>query len=91
VTALPIVASPGHYQVKPYRNSRKEPIVDPAMVVAAVTAVIGATGTVLAAWIQSRAQRGPSGNAFGPEKEAILRPAGNEAGTAPTRPGPSSR
>jgi hypothetical protein len=42
------MASPGHYHVKPSENGRKEPIMDPAMAVAMVTAVIGAVGTVLA-------------------------------------------
>jgi hypothetical protein len=55
--------------------------VDPAMAVAVVTAVIGAVGTVLAAWIQSRAQRGRKGNVPGPEKESIPRPAGDGTGT----------
>ena len=63
---------------------------DPAMVVAVVTAVIGAAGTVLAAWIQGRAQRASGGNARGLEKEAIPRPAGDEAGRR-GRAGPSSR
>ncbi len=56
---------------------------DPAVTVAVVTAVIGAIGTVLAAWIQSRAQRGRSRSVPAPEKESIPRPAGDEAGTAP--------
>jgi hypothetical protein len=60
------------------------------MAVAVVTAVIGAVGMVLAAWIQSRGRRGPSGDVPGPEEESILRLAGDEAGTAPG-PGPSSR
>lgn len=54
---------------------------DPAMAVAVVTAVIGAVGTVLAAWIQSRARRGRTGNVPGPEKESILHPAGDETDT----------
>ncbi len=60
------------------------------MVVAVVTAAIGAVGTVLAAWVQSRAQHGSGGNAPGPEKETIPRPAEDEAGRG-ARPGPSSR
>ncbi len=63
---------------------------DPAMAVAVVTAAIGAAGTVLAAYIQSRVQRGPSGNASAPEKVVILRPARDEAGHG-ALPGPSSR
>ncbi len=63
---------------------------DPAMTVAVVTAVIGAVGTVLAAWVQGRTQRGSGGNAPEPEKEAIPYPAGDEAGCR-VRPGPSSR
>jgi len=77
------MASPGHYHVKPSENGRKEPIMDPAMAVAMVTAVIGAVGTVLAAWIQSRAQCGRSGNVPAPEKESVPRTAVGEAGAAP--------
>lgn len=60
------------------------------MVVGVVTAVIGAAGAVLAAWIQGRAQRGSGGNAPRPEKEAIPRSAGDEAERS-GRPGPSLR
>jgi hypothetical protein len=64
--------------------------VDPAMAVAVVIAVIGAAGTVQAAWVQGRAQRGSGRNAPGPEEEAIPRLAGDGAGRR-ARPGPSSR
>lgn len=55
------------------------------MVVAVVTAVIGAVGTVLAAWVQSQAQRGPRGNAPGPAKQAVPCLPGDRADTAPGR------
>ena len=82
---LPIMASSGHYQVKPLRNGRKEPIVEPAMVVAVVTAVIGAVGTVLAAWVQSRAQRGSGGNAPASAEQAVPCLPGDRVDTAPGR------
>jgi hypothetical protein len=46
----------GHYMKSP-QSGRRELIVDPAIMAAVVTAAISAAGTVLAAWVQARAQR----------------------------------
>jgi hypothetical protein len=49
---LPIMVPGGHYSVEADWNSRRELIVEQAIPVAMVTAVITAAGTVLRAWIQ---------------------------------------
>jgi hypothetical protein len=55
--ALPPGTFPGHYQASP-QDGRRELIVEPVMA-AVVTALIGAAGTVLAAWVQARARHQP--------------------------------
>jgi hypothetical protein len=48
---------PGHYRVPFLTTRERNPLMDPAMAVAVVCAVIGAAGTVAGAWIEVRGGR----------------------------------
>ena len=83
--ALPVVTFRGHYRQSP-QSSRRELTVDPAITAAAVTAVIGAAGAVLAAWVQARTQRRPRRHCRRPGPAAAIVPGTRTAAAAGREP-----